>query len=83
MFVTEEAAGGPTNRENAHWIKEGNKSIAGGQHYRCHFVWLKRSSVLSPTALWTETADALPRPPQCEFLNVEAVNTIYSRPDLF
>lgn len=40
-------------------------------------------SVISPTALWTEAAEALPSPPLSEFLNVDAINTINSRPDLF
>ncbi|KAG2134460.1 hypothetical protein DEU56DRAFT_738472, partial [Suillus clintonianus] len=40
-------------------------------------------SVVSPTALWTETAEPLPSPPASEFLNIEAIETIRSRPDLF
>jgi hypothetical protein len=83
MFATEEAAGGITSGESAHWTKEVNESIAKGQRYRRHFVWGKQMSVISPTALWTETAEALPSPPLSEFLNVDAINTINSRPDLF
>ncbi|KAG2337484.1 hypothetical protein BDR05DRAFT_952562 [Suillus weaverae] len=42
MFATKEAAGGNTSRESAHWTKEINETIAGGQHYQCHFMWGKQ-----------------------------------------
>ncbi|KAG2032845.1 hypothetical protein BDR03DRAFT_1014890 [Suillus americanus] len=83
MFATEEAAGGPTDGENAHWQKGVNDSIAAGQRFWCHFIWSSKSSVLSPTAVWTKSAAPLPRPPPSKFLNVEAINTITSHPDLF
>ncbi|KIK32615.1 hypothetical protein CY34DRAFT_101077 [Suillus luteus UH-Slu-Lm8-n1] len=40
-------------------------------------------SIISPTALWTKTAEVLPSPPASEFLNIEALKTINSRLDLF
>ncbi|KAG1737264.1 hypothetical protein EDB19DRAFT_1637136, partial [Suillus lakei] len=40
-------------------------------------------SSYSRTALWTETAEPMPRPPSHEFSNVEALNTIKRHPSLF
>jgi len=40
-------------------------------------------SACSRTALWTETAEPMPRPPDCEFLNHEAIKTIESNSSLF
>ncbi|KAG2348112.1 DNA/RNA polymerase [Suillus weaverae] len=37
----------------------------------------------SRTALWTETAEPLPRPPPDEFLNLHALQTIEENPSLF
>ncbi|KIK36363.1 hypothetical protein CY34DRAFT_94562, partial [Suillus luteus UH-Slu-Lm8-n1] len=46
-------------------------------------VWGDRGQSVSGTALWTETAEPLPRPPASEYANVAAVDTINKRPDLF
>ncbi|KAJ8582038.1 DNA/RNA polymerase [Rhizopogon salebrosus TDB-379] len=40
-------------------------------------------SACSCTALWTETAEPMPRPPNHEFLNHEAIKTIQSHSSLF
>ncbi|KAG2754245.1 DNA/RNA polymerase [Suillus brevipes Sb2] len=60
-----------------------NEEIARGQRFRRHHVWSPSMSACSRTALWTETADPMPRPPSVEFDNLEALKTIKSRPDLF
>ena len=60
-----------------------NQRIAQGQRFRRHLVWGREKAVLSRTALWTETAAPLPRPPPEEFGNQEATETIVNNPDLF
>ncbi|KAG2340133.1 hypothetical protein BDR05DRAFT_977435 [Suillus weaverae] len=46
-------------------------------------VWGNEAKSLSGTALWTETAEPLPRPPLSEFSNNVAVGTITQYPHLF
>lgn len=81
--MTEAVAEDRINAESVHRQRVLNETIVAGQRFRRHFVWSSKSSILSPTAIWTETAAPLPRPPSSEFLNVEAIHTISSRPDLF
>ncbi|KAG1904348.1 uncharacterized protein F5891DRAFT_1184557 [Suillus fuscotomentosus] len=72
-----------TNGENVPWQRILNELIAHGQHFRRWMIWGEESGILSGTALWTETADPLPRPPPSEFENVPALTTIANNPDLF
>ena len=69
------------------WIvqnKEGpNKEIAEGQRFRRKGVWNSTMSACSRTALWTETAEPMPRPPEREFLNHHAIKTIQTHSSLF
>jgi hypothetical protein len=46
-------------------------------------VWGDEAKSLSGTAIWTETAEPLPRPPQPEFNNLAALSTIQKFPHLF
>lgn len=46
-------------------------------------VWGERGESISATAVWTETAEPLPRPPVAEFANVAAINMITKNPHLF
>ena len=60
-----------------------NQELSRGQKFRRHFVWDLAAAVRSRTVHWTELAEPLPSPPASEFDNVEALDTIYSHPDLF
>lgn len=46
-------------------------------------IWGEEVRAISGTALWTETAEPLPRPPPSEFNNVTAMSTIANYPHLF
>lgn len=46
-------------------------------------IWGEEVRAISGTALWTETAEPLPRPPPSEFDNVAAMSTIANYPHLF
>ncbi|KAG1767747.1 hypothetical protein EDD22DRAFT_967670 [Suillus occidentalis] len=54
-----------------------------GPRFRRKMIWGEGAEILSGTALWTETAEPLPRPPLSEFENVPALATIAKHPDLF
>lgn len=71
------------NEEIAPWQKLLNESIARGPRFRRRMIWGDGSETLSGTALWTETAEPLPRPPLSEYENVAALGTIAKYPDLF
>jgi hypothetical protein len=60
-----------------------NDSIACGQHFRRKGVWGSGATGCSQTALWTETTAPIPRPPEREFLNHGALDTIQHHPALF
>jgi hypothetical protein len=46
-------------------------------------VWGDDAKSVSGTALWTESAEPLPRPPQSEYENAKALSTIAKYPQLF
>ena len=60
-----------------------NESIARGQRFKRKGVWGPALSACSRTALWTENAPPMPRPPDSEFTNQSALRTIQSNPALF
>ena len=64
-------------------VKLDNERIAQGQRFRRQLVWGREEAVMSRTALWTETAAPMPRPPPEEFLNQDVSATITDNPDLF
>ncbi|KAG2742007.1 DNA/RNA polymerase [Suillus brevipes Sb2] len=81
--ATEEAVEERTVKPTVPTKAELNESIAHGQHFKRKGVWGRGVSGCSRTALWTETADPLPRPPSLEFRNADAMRTIRDNPSLF
>lgn len=77
------SAEGDTSGRNVLWQQHLNESIAQGQRFRRKLVWGERANVLSGTAIWSETAEPLPRPPPSEFTNAAVNRTLSERPDLF
>ncbi|KAG2738748.1 DNA/RNA polymerase [Suillus brevipes Sb2] len=73
----------PTVLVSAKPAKDLNSEIAAAPRHRRKNVWNGRSHPQSPTALWTETAAPLPRPPAKEFQNSSALRTISNHPHLF
>lgn len=65
-----------TSEPNAPWQRFLNENIARGQHFKRRMVWGDRGQSVSGMALWTETAEPLPRPPASEYTNVATVDTI-------
>ena len=51
--------------------------------YMCHNLWMQDADPKVTVATWTHTARPLHRPPQAEFDNLPAIQTIKSRSDLF
>ncbi|KAG2743559.1 hypothetical protein P692DRAFT_20747603 [Suillus brevipes Sb2] len=72
-----------TAEATALWQRRLNETIAHGQRFRRRMVWGDEAKTLSGTALWTESAEPLPRPPPREFQNDAALNTISLHPHLF
>ena len=75
----EELTGNPNVRDRVAL----NESIARGQRFKRKGVWSPSLSAFSHTALWTETAAPLPRPPDSEFSNLSALQTIRSNSAFF
>jgi hypothetical protein len=83
IVVIEGGVGERIESRNAR-IKEGlNDDIARGQRFKRKGVWGSGVSGYSRTALWTESASPLPRPPLGEFSNLDALQTIHDHPALF
>lgn len=72
-----------TSEGTALWQKHLNETIAQGQRFHRCMVWGDDSKSISGTALWTETAEPLPRPPLSEFQNDAALSTISKNLHLF
>jgi len=82
--VTEEDVGEIIKDPNvARRGKLDNQVIAQGQRFRRKYIWGHDRSVVSRTALWTETAQPLPSPPLNEFDNQDALHTISTHSHLF
>ena len=76
---------GLTGKRSVQNMEGPNREIAQGQRFRRKGVWNSTimMSACSRTALWTETAEPMPRPPECEFRNHEAIETIRTNSSLF
>ncbi|KIM59837.1 hypothetical protein SCLCIDRAFT_27072 [Scleroderma citrinum Foug A] len=62
---------------------EATTRMANASMVPIQLVWGKDESVISRTARWTETVLPLPSPPEDEFADQEALQTIANHPDLF
>ena len=81
--ATDEDAGGLTGKPSVRDKGALNESIARGQRFKRKGVWQPSLSAYSRMALWSENAPPMPRPPDSEFNNRSALDTIHSNPSLF